>query len=462
MSSKDKAVPPADDETGKSDLPKKPARTIELEAEEVAVDEETLSAESAESDDDPGEETADDAESPLDGDGKPPPPPQRTKPTDVRSFVTHLAAGLVGGLAGVVGAGIGLGTLPLSGITSGGAPVATTVQIEERLDEITTAVSEQGKKISTLPGSAPLEEVKARLAAIEAKPATQTGVPPEIGERLAKLEKTLKTLEQAGGTSGASEAEQAAALVARVDGVETALEKRYAALEDQIARTKSEISEAAPDSADIVAGKAEIAVISERIKDLEQKVTAIANRPAAAPVTTGGKAAGLALAFQALRRAADNGTAFKPQLDSLKSLAGDGVDLAALTSVASKGVATQTSLLSDLPGALKSARSAASRSKDSTLLERLASNAQSVVRVRKIGPIDGNGTGAVLSRMEDAARNGNLKMAVDEAGQLDGAAAESVKSWLEQARARIALDIALLKLETGLLANLGAPRAEKE
>lgn len=467
MSSKDKEAAPADGEIGDPDSPKRPARTIDLEAEEVKVVDEASGKETSDEDaDTTGEDVSSDKEdAPSDLDaakGKPSPPPQRTRPSDLKSFVTHLAAGLVGGLIGVVGAGIGLDKLQLAGLTGGGSPVSTTVQIEERLDEIATMVSEQGRKIAALPGEAPIEDVKQRLAAIEAGPAPAPGVPPEMAERLAKLEQTLKTLEQAGGGDGASNVEQAAALVARVDGVETALEKRYAVLEDQIAETKSAISQAPASGADSQAAKAAVEAVNERIEALEKKLDTIASRPVAAPVAPDGKAAGVAIAFQALQRAAERGEPFKPQLDSLISLAGDTVDLEALSAMAGKGVPTQNTLLNALPGVLKAARLANARSGDDTFLERLASNAQSVVRVRRIGPVAGSDANAILSRMEANASKGDLKAVIQEAGQLEGAAAENVAPWLEQAKSRAALDAALAKLETRLLANLGARRADKE
>ena len=473
MSSKDNETPPADKETGASDSPKKPARTIELEAEEVKPEEAVSEEEPANGDADSSEasgEAGDVSEGQGDKAGpwagksaKTPLPPQRTRPSDLRSFVTHLAAGLVGGLIGVVGAGIGLDKLPLAGITGNVSGADKMAQVEERLDEIATSVDEQRKKFSALPGAAPIEDLKTRLAAIEQKPASEAGVPPEIIDRLATLEKTLTTLEQAGGATDANGIEQAAALVARVDGMETALEKRYAALEDQIADSKSEISKAASASSDDGGpGTAALEAVARRLDSLEQQVTKIAARPAPVPAVSDGRAAGLALAFQALRRSAESGGPFAEQLNSVKVLAGDSVDLDGLLAMAGRGAATQATLLSDLPNILKSARLAASRSGDATLLERLASNAQAVVRVRKIGPLGGNDTAAILSRMEGNAGKGDIKGVVSEAGQLEGDAATSVAPWLERAKARLALDVALTRLETGLLANLGAARTDKE
>ena len=77
---------------------KRPAPTIEGTATEVTVDpapDETASPDPA------VEAAAPDAEASKPKRPKGPPP--RTSPTELKSFVTHLAAGLLGGLIGVVG-----------------------------------------------------------------------------------------------------------------------------------------------------------------------------------------------------------------------------------------------------------------------------------------------------------------------------------------------------------------------
>ncbi|MEZ0279400.1 MAG: hypothetical protein ACAH04_09425, partial [Methylibium sp.] len=108
---------------------KRPAPTIEGTATEVTVDpapDETASP-------DPAVEAA-----PSDTDAskpkRPKGPPPRTSPTELKSFVTHLAAGLLGGLIGVVGVAVAWNMIPL-GTTN--APDLTP--LESRLAKIETA-----------------------------------------------------------------------------------------------------------------------------------------------------------------------------------------------------------------------------------------------------------------------------------------------------------------------------------
>src|SRR6187399_2840743 len=85
---------------------KRPAPTIEGTATEVTIDpapDETSSAEpaiEAETSEQSGSEPTESGESePKRGPKKPPP---RTSPAELKGFLTHLAAGLLGGLVGVV------------------------------------------------------------------------------------------------------------------------------------------------------------------------------------------------------------------------------------------------------------------------------------------------------------------------------------------------------------------------
>lgn len=476
MSSKDKKTPPGDDGTSVPKSPKKPARTLDLEAEEVVPgDEEEKEAKSAESDtaangeaseseeklgtnDQREDEDAGADETGATDTGKPPPPPQRTRPSDVRSFVTHLAAGLVGGLIGVVGAGIGLDKLPIPGFSASDSTPAKTAQYEERLLEINTALEEQAKSLANRPAIADLDALKKRLDEIEAKPAPEASLPVEVGDRIGKLEAALKSIETSGPSEGGGNNEQSAAFILRLDKLETALETRATQLEEQIEQTRSSVTKASKTQA----GQADPAVmeaLEKRLESLEGKLTQIANRPAAtndAAASPSNAGAATALAFQALRRAAETGKPFKTHLDALEKHAGEGTKTTALSQFATNGVPSRTELLNQLPAALKAARTVASKSDDETILGRLASNAQSIVRIRKVGPASGNGAQAILSRVDAAASAGDLEAAIAEAGQLDGAVSGAIAPWLEKAKARKALDVAVTELETQLMSVLGA------
>ena len=115
---------------------KRPAPTIEGTATEVTVDPVSPAVDpvpdEAASPDPAVEAGTTDAEGSKPKRPKGPPP--RTSPTDLKSFVTHLAAGLLGGLIGVVGLAVAWSMIPL-GATN--APDLTP--LESRLAKLESA-----------------------------------------------------------------------------------------------------------------------------------------------------------------------------------------------------------------------------------------------------------------------------------------------------------------------------------
>lgn len=455
---------------------KRPARTIDLKAEEVeAADDETgkpgedagspeagRDAETAAGHDDKDSEkgTAGTEQAAYDSDGKPPPPPQRTQPSDLRAFATHLAAGLVGGLVGVVGAGVGLDKLPIAGLMGAGDTGQKTAQIEERLDELSGRVEQQSKTVSGAPSSSQIDDLARRLTVLEGKPAPEAPkLPDNLGERLAGLESTLKTLQEAGGKTGASGVEQAAALVARVDKAEQAFRERMAALSGELGEIRT-LAEKAGETARSRPGDAALESVTARLDALDRKLADIAERPAATG-TAQGHDAMLALAFESLRRAASGGEPFAAQLEAVSRLADGAAEAEALSASANRGVPARKTLLEALPERISRARSALDHAGDETFLDRLAANARSVVRIRRIGPAEGDSPQAVLSRVEALAAKGNLEAAAGEAGTLSGTAGDAMAPWLEQARSRLALDAALDALEKRLLARAAGAAAKE-
>ncbi len=447
---------------GASGSSKRPSRTIELEAEEVEITVKTDEDEPAV--EEGPDEAAGSLEPPEETGDEPPPPPappsQRTKPSEVKSFVTHLAAGLAGGLVGVIGAGIALDKLPLAGLMgTSEAPEQVTqiAQIEQRLTVLDGKLSGQSKSLEGVARAEKLDALEARLAVVENKPEAAPGVPQDFTDRLGKLENTLKTLISAAGEEGASGLEQSAALTARIDAVSSNLEKRSAALRDEIAELNKALEARAASQSEN--SGPDVSALGPRIKALETSISELAARPVPArqePVGRGknSQGAALALAFESLWRGVESGEAYAPQLEALAKLAPDGLDLSDLEKMAGAGVGTERALLRTLPPLLREARTAAVKSDDDTFLDRLVLNARTVVRVRRVGPAEGDSNAAVLARMEAQIKASDLAGVLREAKGLSGPALGSVKPWLDRAGAHQASRAGLYALEKSLLASL--------
>ncbi|GBE44468.1 MAG TPA: hypothetical protein ENH05_04485 [Rhizobiales bacterium] len=474
MKGDDKDPPGADSKKdGAPGKPKRPSRVIDLEAAEVEVEDQPDGAPGQGGDDGTGtpERGAEAGATSVPRVGgssagaSSGAPRQRTKPSDIKGFVTHLAAGLAGGLIGVIGAGVALDRLPLD--AARGAPPDTAPAIEkfeQRLNALDARLAEQAKSIlaarqgeASANGEA-LKTLQQRLAALESRPEAPPPDLQPLTDRLEKLEGTLKTLQASGGEDGASGLAQSAALTGKIAEVSQQLERRAAALGQEIAGLKSALEARVPRQGE---GSESLALLVEtRLEALENSIAKLASRPPPPPAQTSSRSDGaaLALAFEILRRTIDRGEPFGAQLKALEEAAPAGLDLSALAAHASAGIPTDGALLAALALALRAARQAAAGPEGDTFLDRLVSNARSVVRVRRLGPAEGTSAAAVLSRMEAHMEAADLAGVLRQGEALSGAALKSLQPWLEKARAQRMARAKLAEIERGLLAGLQSRR----
>lgn len=473
-SDKKKSSTPPSENGGSVPSTKRPARTIELEAEDVTIANSPSKKTSEDSEtNNAGKKSESKSESDPKDKAKPddaPPntqPSQRTQPADIKSFVTHLAAGLAGGLIGVIGAGIVLDRLPVSSAPATGTSVAANenAKLAKRLDAIEFRLDALPKGNRTAEIGEAVGKLETKLAALEIKPPEDMPEIKDMVARLGKLEGTLKTLREAGTQEGASGVAQSAALTGRIEEVSAGLETRMSTLKDDIAALSrafdARVSNLIQDS-----GKT-ASELAERIGSFEEMTSLLENKiaetalPMATLKSSSGAGAALALAFENLRRAIERGRPYSEQLKTLKALAPDALDLTAFDADAATGVATKAELLAALPGVLKAARAATLTSGNGTFLERVVTNARSVVRVRRIGPSEGNTPAQVLSRMEAQLKAQNLTGVLSEAPGLKGTALVAMQTWLDRAIASRKSETRLDGLGQNLLSGLQTKTDEK-
>lgn len=260
-----------------------------------------------------------------------------------------LAAGILGGLITLIGAG-GLqyaGVLPALGPGGDAA-------IEQSL-------------------AGDIEAIKAQLAA--APPPSATADLGPLETRIAELEK--KTADGSGATADVS-----------------GLDAQIANLTGEIATLKSALADA-QQSTD--AAKSEL---STRIEAAEKKIDEPASDVQLAR----------AVAVTALKTAIDRGGPFLAELDALKSIAANDPAVTGLAEDAKTGVAPRADLVRDFPAVADAMLEATQHSDPNQgIFSRLMDSASSVIRVRPVGSVEGEGPEAVVARIEDKLTNGDLK-----------------------------------------------------
>lgn len=311
----------------------------------------------------------------------------------------------------------------------------------------------------------------ARLAALEkqvrdlaAKPAPVSVDPRAVADLDARVTK----VEQVAAASRAAQPDQA--LTERIAALETAMrplselgqkvDAANAAAREAKSRADAAFDAAQKNSVQPAAAAAdhnEIGALTARVTALEQAAKSVDEKIARAARSAEADRAGrLAFVAAALRSAAERGEPFVQELAAAKSLAPDASVLAPLEPFATTGVPRSATLareLSQLSGPILSAAGTAPR--EGGIFDRLAQNAERLVRIRPINEAPGDDAATVMARAEAKATHGDISGAVSELSQLPDAARAPAQSWIKKAEAQVAALAAARKLADNAVGALG-------
>ncbi len=461
-----------DHDTSKGGSGKRPAPTIEGTATEVAVhapDEGAAQEEAARRDEpeDRREKTAaegEDRAAPPDNEPgvepneqNPEPilrkgPPPASSMSEMKSFVTHLAAGLLGGLVGVIGLAFAWHLLP-----AGNDASAALAGLERRIAKLESAPAP-----SPAPDTEALAELDARIKALESRPVE---MPPDISgltDRVAQLEQAMKALADAANSGGS--VTDAAAIAKQIgeaeQRIEADLDKALADAEEANAKTMQEMQASIDDLKTKVAALAEagggspdFTALSDRVAKLEAEI---------GKGLAGAKSAAAAIAFANLRAAVAQGRPYAAELATLTSFVPEPGDLGPLPAYAAKGLPTVPELARSFAVSRDAALAAASPQPSGSFLDRLLASASSLIKIKRVDvAATGDAPSAVLARAEALLDKGDLSAAVKQVETLQGAPRDAFKTWLDDANARLAADGIMQKLEATLLATAAGGASDK-
>jgi hypothetical protein len=170
----------------------------------------------------------------------------------------------------------------------------------------------------------------------------------------------------------------------------------------------------------------------------------------------------LAVIAALLQAAVERGDPFGAELAAAKSLAADAKTLASLDPFAAAGIPSAATLARELSGltpALRQASGATTR--DGNFLDRLAANAEKIVRIRPIDETPGDDTAAIVARIELRAAQSDLVGALAELAKLPPAVRVPAQDWIAKAEARNAAIALSRRFASDALAALGQPSPER-
>ncbi len=321
-----------------------------------------------------------------------------------------------------------------------------TTASPEELKGLREQIEALAKRVEALPKDAPGGEALAALSA-QMK---------QAGDRMAALERRLGELAQA---RPGADSEIRSALEKQAADAKAALEKQAADAKAAIERLAAETRAAGQK----LAGDAE--QLKKDFAALQGRVGAVAEemrRVGGASNETGT----LIVALGQLRRAVQEGAAYRAALDAAKALAKERKEfeagLAMLQARADQGVPTMAQLRQRFDRLAVAVLRAASAAKpDADVWDRIWARVSSLVTVRRVGEVAGESVSAVLSRAEAALARGDLAEAAKQMNTLAGPARAAAEAWLADARARLVSDAALAEIERAALGLLGRGEAPK-
>jgi hypothetical protein len=433
---------------------KRPAQTLEGTATEISVEPAREQAARGEPDGTQTEaenesESFDETEAREHEDA----PPARVSLPELKSFVTHLAAGVLGGLVGVIALALAWG-VP-SGKSGGNAP--DIASLDQRIAKLESAPAPSGN-------AEEVAELDTRVKAIEQRPEKPAPDLSDLTSRVAQLEASLKSLADAAKQGGsvadaAAVTQQINQAEQRLQGkIDTALasEGTNASTIQEMQKSISELKAKMAALADAELGTSdntELSELSQRVGKIEKALPELATAASKGAEDT--KSAAVAIAFANLRAAVSEGRPFATELDTISTLSPSATDLGVLPAYAEKGIPTVPELARSFDAAKDAALAAAAPPSTGSFLDNLMASAESLVKIRRVdAAASGDTPSAVLARAEAAVDKGDLAAAVKEVGTLQGALREAFSGWLDQARARLGADETLKRLESLLLVSV--------
>lgn len=307
------------------------------------------------------------------------------------------------------------------------------------------ALEKQVRELAARPAPAGVDprafaNLDARVAKAEQAAAALRAAEPDqaLANRIAALEAATRPLSELGAKIDAASA-AAREAKGRADGAFEAAQKNATQPAAQAAERK-----------DIDALAARIAALEEATRSVDEK---IARAVKSAEADRAGR---LAFVATTLRAAAERGEPFEQELAAARSLAPDARALSSLEPFAATGVPRTTTLareLARLSGPMVSAAGSAPR--EGGILDRLAQNAERLVRIRPISEAPGDDAGTIVARAEAKAAQGDIAGALSELVQLPEPARAPAQAWIKRAEAQIAALAAARALAAGAVGALG-------
>ena len=253
-------------------------------------------------------------------------------------------------------------------------------------------------------------------------------------------------MQPGGHAAPAASAAAPPAAPADKDAQIAALQSQLVALQGQLLNRQAAPPATTPGGAPVYAADpAALTQLAARLDRLEANQRALAH------------AASAAAAAEAMQGAADSGAPFSTELALVQSQLSNPRVLDAVRPFADKGVPSKVTLAAQFPRVAATANIAAKAATGGNgPLAKIGRFFGHFISMRRTDAApNGQGVEATLVHAETSLNAGDLAGAVTYLGTLPAPAQTAIKPWLDQARARVALDTATRQISNAALGQLG-------
>lgn len=264
--------------------------------------------------------------------------------------------------------------------------------------------SNEETKVALNVMSSDIERLKTDLA-------TQAAAKPEVdlspvNAKITALEERMATVPEANGLSADADA-------------------RIGALSEQVKAAEAASATLRADS------ETARAALEMRIEALEKKLSEPRDDVEVA----------VAIASAGLKAAIDRGGPFLSEIETLEGVDPENPAVKELKQFAAIGVPSRTDLINEFPKVADTILSAVvTDDPNQSFTDRLMASAFSSIKVRPVGAVEGAGPDAVVARMEDKLKNGNLAGAAAEWEKLPEQGKAASAAYKKQLDARIRVE----------------------
>lgn len=374
--------------------------------------------------------------SPEGSDDKIEPPVQNSN-----AKLSSLSGGVVGGLLALVGGAV----LQWAGVLPSFAPQPAAFE-QVDLTPVQSEIEILKNEIAVLQDNGS-DAVSAEIqTAIDAA----IGASQETATQASKLEDLMQTLD-----AKVADIETSISVGAAGEGV--GLE----ALANRIANLESEMVNAVGGGEIVAALQTELSTVENGLSSLESGLTeqmaGLAAQVASAEEKLAGGASSTnvatAIASAGLKSAIDRGGSFMAELEAYASVSSNTEIVDGLRDYAASGVATINQLSDQFPSVHNRIIAVGEGLEvDASVADRLMASARSLVQVRTVGDVEGEGADQIAARIEARLKESDLAAALAEWESLPDAAKNASARFADQLRARQSVDVMVSKALSGAMA----------